>query len=496
MTNEHSLVNISNVSHLKPFIGPIAVAAILILLYSLLPLGTAFEFGEDEGYELAKGFLCSKGFHLYSQIWSDQPPVFSLLLGWAFKTWGPSILVARVIAVCFGVIFFAAFYGVVYERSEPWCASIATFLLAASPAVFLFSASVMQEVPAIGIGLVSVWLLFKWCHNPKWALLIASAAIMGIALQIKLTAMMMVPAILIEILLVQPLNQKQKPLSRSRLLAAIWCASVLAVLGVTAFFYGKGSFQQTWQTQFGVHPAPGMRRPEDFAFPLHLLLDHSECTAAAIVGIFIVAIQRKRELVFPIVFLLTALLIHLVHRPWWLYYYLHIAVPMAWLAGVAITTAISAASKTLKHSSFLSLTWKGVALCVLIALVLVRAEGRLASGIKDMSHFPLIAGNPVVSKMKSYASRTHWVYCQEEIYSFQSQLPMPPELAVVSLKRFWSGQITTQNIIETCKKYQVEQILLSTTETGEDWKQFLITNYDLVYQNNDNQLYVSKQLKM
>ena len=39
-----------------------------LLIFSVLPLGTAFEFGDDESYEVIKAFMCSKGYRLYTEI--------------------------------------------------------------------------------------------------------------------------------------------------------------------------------------------------------------------------------------------------------------------------------------------------------------------------------------------------------------------------------------------------------------------------------------------
>jgi len=110
----------------------LAVMAVLACVYSLLPLRAALEFGEDEGYELMKGFLCNKGFALYKDIWSDQPPVFSLLLSAVFGAWGPTVLAARLLAAGFGLGLAAAFCFLVSRRFGYWCAVLAAFFLAAS----------------------------------------------------------------------------------------------------------------------------------------------------------------------------------------------------------------------------------------------------------------------------------------------------------------------------------------------------------------------------
>ena len=173
--------------------------AMLALIYSRLPLGTALEIGGDEGYELMKGFLCSKGFAMYKDIWCDQPPLYPNLLGYAFQMFGPSILVARLVAVAFGMVMLAAFYQLVRQSTGAWAALLAGFFLLASPSVLLLSAAVMVEVPAIGTALVSAWLALRWAKRRHWPWLVAAGVMMGLALEIKLTAVMVLPAILAQI---------------------------------------------------------------------------------------------------------------------------------------------------------------------------------------------------------------------------------------------------------------------------------------------------------
>ena len=99
--------------------------------------------------------------------------------------------------------------------------------------------------------------------------------------------------------------------------------------------------------------------------------------------------------------------------------------------------------------------------------------------------------------MREYADRTHWVYVRygKEIYPFHAQLPMPPEIAMVTLKRYWSDQITTGEIVETCKRYQVEQLLLNPGKIEDEWKAFL-GDYVIVYQDTNSVLYVAKKLSL
>src|SRR5690242_12627045 len=134
-------------NRLKNLFQLIAVLVALVLLFSQLPLGTAFQFSSDEGFEVIKPFLLNQGHALYKDIWDDQPPLFTLSLAAAFKMFGSSMLTARLVAVVFGLILFFSFHELVRQRSGRWCALISTFFLLASPGILRLSVSVMQEVP-------------------------------------------------------------------------------------------------------------------------------------------------------------------------------------------------------------------------------------------------------------------------------------------------------------------------------------------------------------
>jgi hypothetical protein len=132
-------------------------------------------------------------------------------------------------------------------------------------------------------------------------------------------------------------------------------------------------------------------------------------------------------------------------------------------------------------------------LCILAALGLAVAEGRLEGSVKSMRNSPKIADSKVIAK-KEYAGRTHWSYAQPVIYPFHAGLLVPPELAVVMPKRFWSGQITTEQIVDTCRRYKPEQILLYTARISTPWESLLRQSYSSVYHDNELTLYISNSI--
>ena len=474
----------------------ITAIAMLALIYSLLPLGTALELGGDEGYELTKGLLCSKGYVMYKDIWCDQPPVFPILLGQVFRAVGPSILAARLVAVGFALVLFGALYQLVRQRSGMAAALTAVFCLLTSPGVLLLSSSVMVEVPAIGTALASAWLLFQWSKRPHWAWILASGALMGLALEIKLTAVMVLPAMLLEIALAS--WKKGGGLAQRRVVSSAlqWIVACGVVFGAVALLWGGGSLGPSWRSHTVTQTIPGLSSAQDYRFTSDMPLGHLECLIGAAVALVILGRQKRwRELSFPLALLLTAVAVHSVHKPWWGYYYLHFAVPLAWLAGLATSEVLKAISGRLKarNSGASSLaTWKWIGLCAFLALALTVAETRLERAIGAIRQTPRASDSVVLAKMKQYADRTHWVYVQPVIYPFHAGLAVPPELAVVMLKRYWSGQITPEQIVETCRRYKPEQLLLYQARVGSEWKELLQAGYQTAYQDTNCVLYVSK----
>src|SRR5438105_620503 len=130
------------------------------------------------------------------------PPVSTVVLTAAFRMFGPTILVARLIAAGFGLLLISIFHELVRERSGKWTALAAALLFLASPGVLVLSVSVMLERAAFAIALLAAWLLFRWGKRRHWLWLLASGAVMGVALQTKLTAGLVLPAMASELVLI------------------------------------------------------------------------------------------------------------------------------------------------------------------------------------------------------------------------------------------------------------------------------------------------------
>src|SRR5437773_2428433 len=95
---------------------PMAMLGLLlsafVLLQCCLPLRTAVKIGADEGFELAKATLCLKGYHLYTEIWNDQPPLDTFLITQILRL-SPSVFGPRLMTIAFALVLLASVFLIV-----------------------------------------------------------------------------------------------------------------------------------------------------------------------------------------------------------------------------------------------------------------------------------------------------------------------------------------------------------------------------------------------
>ncbi len=161
----------------KNFISPLITVALLVCLIvaiRLKPLVQTFEFDYDEGFNLMKAFLYSQGFSLYTQIWNDQPPLFTVILSSWLKIFGNSILAARLLIIIFSALLIYCFYKIVSINLGRLPALIATFLLFTSWLYIRLSISVMIGLPSLSLAVLSIYFLNRYKQNFQAIFLVVS----------------------------------------------------------------------------------------------------------------------------------------------------------------------------------------------------------------------------------------------------------------------------------------------------------------------------------
>lgn len=393
-------------------IGVAVIALISLAITSTGPLHSAVQIGGDEHYEVIKALLWAKGVPLYDPVWNDQPPLYTVLLGTLFRM-QPTIDTARALAVSFGLLLLTGCFVLVRERSGALAASLAAIALLTAPSVLELGVSVMLEVPAIATALWALWPIRRWAATRNLLWLGISGALVAIALQTKLTAAVISPALLVEIVMASQ-RAAERSVSDTFRSLAIWAGCAAALFVGLGLLFG-GGYYQAWVSHFSTE-AFYKSEASKLAFGPTLLTRHTATIWAAITAFVLMLVRRDwRRLVFPCVLLWTVSVIHTWHRPWWDYYYLHFALPLAWLTGHSISALVTEALRLWRRADALSRLLSGAAALWAITLtgfLAIDGGERFMSEANRIRSLRRVENDPIVAKMREFADRTEWVYTQ------------------------------------------------------------------------------------
>ena len=99
------------------------------------------------------------------------------------------------------------------------------------------------------------------------------------------------------------------------------------------------------------------------------------------------------------------------------------------------------------------------------------------SHVEMRGNYPLvsIADSKLIAALKPYSASVRWAYCRDNIWGVHVGHLLPPELTNLCKKRFWTGDITEQAVLDCVKRYDCEVLVLSSQiELKQDiWKRFL-----------------------
>lgn len=488
---------------------PLIFFAIMFLYY---PFRETFEFNYDEGGNVMKALLVARGYPLYSQVWSDQPPLLTYLLAVCIRLFGTDVNAARVVMLLFSTLLMAAATHFLHLEWGDWHALAGFLLIFLLPFYNLLSVSIMIGLPAIALALLSLLALYYWHMHRGVVWLWLSALALCLSVSIKLFTGFLAPIFALGILLDEMLNERSRlggSASRGAWLrpALLWSLIFAAlILAAAVFFVGPANLPQLITSHLEA------RQVQDFiavneSEPLSLhLRDARLILLLAGIGCLFVLVERHWLSLYLIAWVAVGYLLLAVQIPVFFHHTLLITVPAAMLAGIAVGEAIlwiARVPQLLRSHGLLS--WRTLlsvlALIIFAASVIERAPETFLSFPRRsalMTQAALTAWpqqeQMFLTKMANHMAETHWVVTDLPMYAFRVGLVTPPYLSFVTAKRLSTGELTEEKIIAVIQEYQPEQVLIGRREFPMV-KQFLQEDYRLIYERGKRFLYFRKDLK-
>ena len=461
-----------------------------------------FEFDTDEGINLIKALLVEKGYPLYSKVWSDQPPLLTYLLALGIHFFGYRVEVARniVFLLSLGLLWAAfEFVQLNWKRSYAYAGCLLIFLL---PKYLVLSLSVMVGLPSISLAMISLLFLALWHKKRRYFWLIFSAIFMSLSTLTKLMIGFLVPIFVIGILVAEYIRFLSTSNWRNLFLpAAVWSAIFVAIfLGTLAVAIGPTNISQLLENHLDMTKIQYYENPQ-FTINFHLK-ESWPFLFLAIPGTIFAVRSRRWEILYLAAWLITAYILLLFYQPVWYHHQLYVTIPAAILGGIAVVEGVDLCLQVVrKHYNPDSMGWVRVLSLVgtLFAVFLfVRAPEPITvlSGPPSLKTAGLGLGGKtekIYLSMHDFAPQTHWVVTDLPMFAFRAGLPVPPEIAVITEKRLYTGHLTEAQILDALIEYQPEQVLFGRfILPGLD--DYLETNYSLVLSRNNLRLYIRNDL--
>ena len=486
---------------------------------AIRPVRQTFEFDYDEGLNLIKALLYSKGFSLYTQIWSDQPPLLTVILSHWFSLFGYSVFAARLLILLFSALLVWSFYQIIRYSLGMIPALVATLLLLTSWLFVRLSIAVMIGIPTLSLAMFSIYFLTLYKRHPRKIFIILSGGLFALSLQTKLFTVFLIPLMLLYLwdfkIMDREANNnlegKVSPnpsptkrgvfnfslsprseggsgvksiLSKYNLwyLPLLWLGTLLGVYVIIGILCHSLNYEQLFQAHLGEDVKAGFEKFNNVDYLRYLMIQDLDYLFLALIGIWAIFLKKQREGFFPLVWLATAILLLLNHKPVWYHHYTLLAIPITWLAAYGVALIIDF-FPTGWNSNFKSLNIKklilpGIAAAILILSMIAiptKPIGRPARNIE------------VMNLVLKYKDSTQWLFTDRPIYAFYAGLPVPPEIAVISEKRFSSGNLTNDDLLTILQKYRPEQIVFARwTEkfkSDEKISAYIKENYSKTYEN-------------
>jgi hypothetical protein len=446
------------------------------IAFWIMPIADTLQFDPDEGIELAKATLYSKGYSLYDPIWNDQPPLLTVLLAGWLKNFGSQIVAARLLILGFSAILVGSFFNILLLILGAVPALLGTLGLCLTLDFLRLSVSVMQGLPALALVMFAIYLLISVTQPPQpfandqlaWTVLgiITSGICFGLSIQIKLYTVLLLPACLLHLVIGSSLQDWRHFKPRRIRLGLVWLLSCALTVVAIGLLNHSIRLDQILGTHFDGAAQVSLQREPSWQILLMFLAQDLDYFLLANIGIWSLFKQLKNWPILPLTWLISVLVGLAYYQPLWYHYYPLISAPVVWLATYGITQSFSFFRQKqwyrflrwnqLKHPTLRGITvgFVGFAIALTpIKLTILAVENHLSvQDSKDKAE--------IIQQVKAFAPQTQWLFTDLPIAAFYANLKVPPELAVFSTKRVESGSLSNGALNKILQTYQPEQVLL------------------------------------
>jgi hypothetical protein len=472
------------------------------LTFTILYLPIRERVGDfDEGINLMKGFLVMQGHSLYGEIWSDQPPLASYLIAMAIRVFEFRVGGIRLLVLLFSCVLLWAsmqYLRITWGKVHALAGILMIIFL---PGFVLYSIVIKIGLPALSFAILSLLLLTLWHQQRRHLWLVLSAISLGLSVLTKLFTGFLAPIFIIGIITGEYTFRKPEILW-ARLLrpAFLWGLTFTSVMvGLGLLLVGPANVPQLLITHFAARTSDFYRLNADLTIFRQLETAWITVFLALISGLFLIR-KRRWLALYPLIWMVTGYLLLSQHSPVWPHQHLLVSLPAAILAGISVGEVLIMTPHIVRQRAFhrfsglvAAATLTGVVLILAVQTPLILGALKPRPSISNLGIRMSAKEVKFLHIMKDYAPSTRWIVTDRPIYAFRVGLPVPPHLAVFSEKRLVTGELTEDQVLNTIREWEPEQVLLARF-SFPSVEAYLEQDYLIVHQKPQMKLYVRKEI--
>jgi len=427
-----------------------------------------YEFNPDEGVNLQKAALIANNFSLYSEIWSDQPPVFTYVLSFVQRIAPFSVIAARAAVLLFSAILVVSLFRIVLRFEGRTAAWASVFVLVSGMLFLTLSVTVMIGLPAIAFAIVAIDIVTGGSGRSVHLQAIIGGIVFALALCTKLFVLPVLPVVLIATWIAARHSENSNPSIRRNIeiVALLMVSAGLSVLGIGL---ATGMFQPDQL----IEPHSAARNIAKFTViggvsALFSFLDSHSTIALyfGTIGLFFVFIRWNASRLMPIIWLVVAILILSKHRPLWFHQTLLVVIPLCWIGGIAIAAMIRTAPQVVRFieqrpiSDNQSRIISAGAIIGLLSFGIGFAWDNLSGTRARFMKEPSIVEQQATERLSLFLNNTEKIVTDKPIDAYRQARLVPPELAVWTSKRRAVGSITDDEVLTIIASSTTSQVSL------------------------------------
>lgn len=462
--------------HVGWFFLPVALSLLLVTGAWALSYPDRDRIDRDEGLNLMKARLVARGYHLYTDIWSDQPPAYTYaLVGWG-KLFNDDVSTLRTLSALFSTLAMTMVGLIVWRWSGTdqtgLIAGLTTLLLLLGTRQYLkLSSAIMIGLPAIAVALIAV-LLVTLAGNQRTVislpLCLAGGVIFALSMQIKLFTFILIPMTL------GVIWRDGKTTGRSAIMSLAWGIGLCSMTAIMFCLWGSA-----WREQL-IAPHVGSRT-STFAGNLVALLarlaEDFPITIAAVAGLILAGSAARRAAFPAILWVITSLIVLANAKPLWSHHRVMLTIPFTIIIGICLAL-FRRESRVFKPFQWVvaGIVIAGV---IRVGIVMARSRDDAAEPVLQTFH----------QALRENAPSSRWVVSDDPHPVYAAGLCVPPEIAVLSAKRLWIEGDIERLIGRSIDRYQPRLVYLSRHQYSDQFHTDLQRRFEKIAGDAQSHLY-------